>query len=89
MGYYDRTDLSEKIVAKRGKNKECRICQYFFCNHEFEFQNFKIWLYQVIVTGVGYHYIINDIRKSEAINLLENTMLYDRGPMMGEVSLKT
>ena len=33
----------------------------------------------ITVKGVDYHCIIHDISKSEAIHLLENSMLDDRG----------
>ena len=33
----------------------------------------------IIVKDVDYHFIIHDISKSEAIQLLENSVLEDRG----------
>ena len=90
--YYDRTDLSEGIgLAKSNNSIECIICHYCFFNHGFEFQNLVCKVCQglmmlclnvsdvaiVTVKGVDYRCIIYDIRKSEEINLLENSVLED------------
>ena len=38
MLFYDKTDIYERI-DKSNNNKECIICQYWFFNHEFKFQD--------------------------------------------------
>ena len=69
------------------------ICHYCFFNHGFKFQDsicngchdltmlsLNIRNTAVItVKNVDYHCIIHNISKSEAINLLENSVLQDRG----------
>ena len=69
------------------------ICHYCFFNHGFKFQDsicngchdltmlsLNIRDTAVItVKNVDYHCIIHNISKSEAINLLENSVLQDRG----------
>ena len=69
------------------------ICHYCFFNHGFKFQDsicngchdltmlsLNIRDTTVItVKNVDYHCIIHNISKSEAINLLENSVLQDRG----------
>ena len=93
MLYYDRTDISEGIDLANNKNsKQCMIFHYWFYNHWFEFQSsvcnecYHLMLSVdisniVIVTieNVDYHCIIHSINKSEAINLLKNSVLEDVG----------
>ena len=94
MLYYDRIDLSEEIdVAKSNSSKECIIFHYWFFNHEFKFQDslcncchdltilcLNISDIAIIaVKVVDYPCIIHDISKSEAIHLLNNSALDDRG----------
>ena len=69
------------------------ICHYGFFNHGFKFQyhqctgchNFSILCLNIsdvaIITikNVDYRFIIYSTRKSEAINLLKNSVLEDRG----------
>ena len=41
MLYYDRIDVTKGIDLAKGNNtKECMICQYWFFNHEFNFQDY-------------------------------------------------
>ena len=41
MLYYDRIDISEGIeLAKSNNSKECMICNYWFFNHGFKFQDY-------------------------------------------------
>ena len=94
MLYYDKIDISEEIVlVKCNNSKECMICRYWFFNHRFKFQdsvcngchgltmlsvnesNIAI----ITIRNVDYHCIIHNISKSEAINLLKNSVLEDRG----------
>ena len=40
MLYYDRIDISKGIdPTKSNKSRECMICQYWFFNHGFKFQD--------------------------------------------------
>ena len=69
------------------------VCHYSFFNHGFEFQDFVCnGCYDLMmlclnisdvaiitVKDVDYGCIIHDISKSEKINLLENSLLEDRG----------
>ena len=94
MQYYDRTDISERIdSAKSNISKECMIFHYWFFNDGFKFQDsvcngshdLTILCLNlsdiaiITVKNVYYCCIIHDINKSEAINLLENSMLEDHG----------
>ena len=91
---YDRIDISEGIVlAKSSNSKECMICHYWFFNHGFKFQDHvsngchDLTMLSVnisdiaiiTVKNVDYRCIILNISKSEAINLLANSVLEDRG----------
>ena len=93
MLYYDRIDISEEIdPTKSNKSKECIICHYQFFNHGFKFQDsvcsgchdltmFCLNISDItvmIVKNVDYGCIINNIRKSEAINLLKNSVPENR-----------
>ena len=94
MLYYDRIDISEGIdLAKSNNSKECMICHYQFFNHGFEFQNSVCNGFHdltmlsvnisdiaiITVKNVDYCYIILNMSKSEAINLLKDSFLEDRG----------
>ena len=94
MLYYDRIDISEGIDPTRSnKSKECMICLYRFSNHEFKFQDSACNgchdltmvsvnisdISMISIKNVVYRCIIYNISKSEAINLLENSVLEDRG----------
>ena len=91
---YDRIDVSEGIdLAKHNNSKECMICHYWFFNHGFTFQDsacngshdltilsVNIDVIAVItVKNVDYRCIIYNISKCEAINLLKNYILENRG----------
>ena len=86
MLYYERIDLSERIdLAKSNNSKECMICHYWFFNHGFKFQDsvcngccvFTIAI--ITIKNVDYRCIIHHISKSDAINLLENSVLENCG----------
>ena len=94
MLYYDRIDISEGIdPAKSNDNKECMICHYWFFNHEFKFQDYVCNgchnltmlclnisdIAIITIKGVDQHCIVYYITKSEAIRLLENSVLNDCG----------
>ena len=87
MLYYDRIDVSQGIDAnKTSVLKECIICHYwYFLDEEFKFQPsvFKGCHYILMMSmnlqeigvlnifSVDYLCIINEISKSEAINLFK------------------
>ena len=94
MLYYDRIDISEEIDLAKSKNiKECMIYHYWYLNHGFNFQDYvcngchnltmmclNISNIAIItVKNVDCRRIIYNISKSKAINLLENSVLEDRG----------
>ena len=94
MLHYNRIDISKGIdLAKSNSSKECMICCYWLFHHCFKFQdyicdgchNLKILCLNIsdiaIITfkNVDYRGIIYDIKKPEAINLLENFVLEDCG----------
>ena len=88
MLYYDKIDISEG-----NDPRECMIFHYWFFNHVFRFQ-YSVCigchdlsmlclnisdLAIIIVKNVDYCRIMYNISKSEAINLLESSVLEDRG----------
>ena len=94
MLYYDRIDISEGIdFTKSNRSKEFMICQYCFFNHGFKFEDsvcnachdltiLSVNISDIViitVKDVDYRCIIHNIIKSEAINLLTNSMLENRG----------
>ena len=94
MLYYNRIEISAGIYpTKRNKSKECMVFHYWFLNHGFKFQDslcngcHGLTMLDVdisdiaIITikNVDYRCIIHNISKSEAINLLENYVLENRG----------
>ena len=102
MLYYNRIDISEGInPTKSNKSRECMICHYWFFNHGFKFQDYvcngchDLTMLSVnisdiaiiTVKNVDYRCIIHNISKSEAINLLENSVLEDRGYIQKNIVL--
>ena len=94
MLYSERIDLSERIdPAKSNNSKKCIVSQCWYFNHGLKFQTsvcngchdltmlcINISDIAIItVKVVDYHCIIHDISESEAIHLLKNSVLYDRG----------
>ena len=92
MLYYDRIDISEGFdLVKSNKSREDMICHYWCFNHGFQFQYFvcngchnlsmmclNISNIAIItVKNLDYSFIMYNISKSEAINLLQNHMLED------------
>ena len=93
MLHYDRIDKSEGIdLAKSNNSKEWMIFHYWFFKQGFEFQDSVCHGCHVLtmlsvnisdiaiitVKNVDYRCIIHNISKSEAINLLKNSVLEDR-----------
>ena len=94
MLYYNRINITEGIdLAKSNNSNECMICHCWFFNHGFKLQDSICSgcrdlpmlcinisdIAIIIVKNVDYHCIIHNISKSEAINLLKNSVLEDRG----------
>ena len=94
MMHYDRTDVSERVdLTKSNNSKECMICHCWFFNHGFKFQDYVCIgchdlimlivnisdIVNITVKNVDYRCIIYNISKSEAINLLKNSVLENRG----------
>ena len=92
--FCDRIDTMKEIdPTNSNRSKECMICHYWFLNHVFNFQDsacngcHDLTMLSVnisdnvIITikNVDYCCIIQNISKSEAINLLESSVLEDRG----------
>ena len=96
MLYYDIIDISGGIdPTKSNRSKECMIWHYWFFNQGFKFKDsvYNGCYYLTILTvnvsdidiitvkNVDYRCIIHNISKSEAINLLKNSVLEDLGYM--------
>ena len=94
MVYYDRINISQGIdLAKAKVSKEWMICQFWFFNHGLKFQDYvcngchdftmlsvNIREIAIIpVKNVDYCNIIQSISKPEAINLLKNSFIENRG----------
>ena len=93
MLYYNRLDISKGIdLTKSNNSKECMICHYWIFNHGFEFQDYVCNgghdltvlsinisdIAMITIENVDYCCIIHS-SKSEAIKLLENSVLDGRG----------
>ena len=91
--YYDRVNISEGIdPVKSNKSRECMICHYCLFDHGFKFQDYvcngchdltmssvKISDTAIISSkNVDYRCIIHN-SKSEAVNLLKNSILENYG----------
>ena len=94
MLYYDRIDISEGIdLTKSNRSKEFMICHYCFFSHGPRFQDsicngcHDLTILCLNISGIAiitdknvdYCYIIHSVIKSEAINLLKNSVLEARG----------
>ena len=96
MLYYNRIDISKGIdLAKSSSGKKCLICHYWFFNHGFKFQDSvcnrchvltmlsvnKSDIAFIIIKNVYYRCIIHSNNKSEAIDILKDSVLEDHGYM--------
>ena len=93
ISYYHRIDLNERIeIAKGNNSKECFVYHYWYFNHGFKFQKSAckgcpdlllcLNISAITVTtviGADYRCFVHVISKSDAIHLLENFVLDDRG----------
>ena len=89
MLYYDRIDISKGVdLTESSKSKERMICHLRIFNHGFKFNYVCNNCYDLTmlclnisditittIKNVDYHCIIHYITKSEAINLLKNSVL--------------
>ena len=95
MLQYERIDISEGIdINKSDKSKECMICHYWHfkdigykyephvCNgcHDlsmvvYDLNNFM----NLSIKGIDYRCYVFNISKSDAINLLNNSVLNNKG----------
>ena len=88
--YYERIGISKgSHFTKSNKSRECMICHYFFFNHGFKFQDYvcsschdltmlSVNFSNIVIITVkngDYSCIIYNISKSEALNLLKNSVL--------------
>ena len=94
MLYYDRIDVSEGTdVNKTSESNECDICHYWYvlnkgfkfqpnvCNRCHDLLMMSLNLSDVAILnikGSDYRCIISGIRKSEAVNLMQNTDLTEK-----------
>ena len=91
MLYYDRIYINERIdPTKSNRSKEYMICHYWFFHNGFEFQNsaqndltkLSVNINDIVIITIkiiDYRCIIHNISKSEAIDLLKNSVLESRG----------
>ena len=98
MLHYDRIDVSEEIdVSKTSESKECNICYYWhFLKKGFKFQpNVCNKCHDLLMTSMNLHdiavlnlkgsdycCIISKIRKSEAMNLVQNIDLTEKSGIL-------
>ena len=93
MLYYDRIDIKGRNdLVKSNNSKEYMICNYYFFNHGFKLKILYAMVYVLTMLGVNISNIaiitiknvdyccnIHNLSKCEAINLLKNSFLEDRG----------
>ena len=101
MLHYHKIDVSEGIgINKTSVSNECIICHYWYfkdigyksephiCNGchdvlhlDYEFKNFAT----LNVKGVNYRCILWGISRSKAVNILNNSVLEDKGNLQMDV----
>ena len=95
MIQYERIDVSEGIDPnKSDKSKECMICDYWYfkdigykyepyvCNgcHDLSMVVYDLNDFMILgMKGIDYRYYIFNMSKSDAINLLNNSVLDNKG----------
>ena len=95
MLQYERIDVSEGIdLNKSDKSKECMICHYWYfknidykyqanvCNkcHDFSMVVYDLKDFMILnIRGVDYRCYIFNMNKNDAINLLNNSLLDNKG----------
>ena len=82
--YYNRIDFSGGIdVNKTSASKECIICHHWYFldkrYHDVLMMSMNLMNISILNNhGVDYRFIINRIRKSEAMGLLNNANLNEK-----------
>ena len=95
MLQYDRIDVSEGIdINKTNESKECMLCHYWYfkdlgykfqpylCNgcHAVSIMTCELKNIAILnAIGVDYRCILWGIRRDEAVNRLNNSVLKDKG----------
>ena len=83
MIYYDGIDLGKEVnVGKSKDSKECIVCLYWYFNYGFKFPNSVCngcHDLKMLCLNLSNNAITSDISKSEAIHMLQNFVLDDRG----------
>ena len=95
MLQYERVDVSEGIdLNKSDKSKECMVCPYWYfkdigykyepyvCNgcHDLSVMVYELKDIAILnVKGVDYRSYVFNMSKSDAINLLNNSVLDNKG----------
>ena len=95
MLQYERNDVSEGIdLNKSDKSKECMICPYWYfkdigykhqpyvCNkcHDLSMFVYDLKDFMILnIKGVDYRCYIFNMSKNDAINLLNNSVLDNKG----------
>ena len=95
MIQYERIDVSEGIDPnKSDKSKECMICDYWYfkdigykyepyvCNgcHDLSMVVYDLNDFMILgMKGIDYRYYVFNMSKSDAINLLNNSVLDNKG----------
>ena len=94
MTQYERIDTSEKTdFNKTASSKECMVCHYWYFDAGFKYQshvcntchNFSMIVqnlsdfFIVTVKNVDYRCYIVGVNKNDAINLLNNSILNNKG----------
>ena len=91
----EKIDVSEGTdVNKRSTSKECMLCHYWYfkdvgfkfephvCNkcHDVLMTSYELKSIAILnVNGVDYRCILWSISKNEAVNILNNSVLQDKG----------
>ena len=95
MFQYDRIDVSEGIdINKLSKSKECMLCHYWYfkdlgykfqpylCNgcHAVSLMAYELKSIEILnAKVVNYRCILWSISRDEAVNMLNNSVLEDKG----------
>ena len=92
---YERIDVSEKIdLNKSNKSKECMVCHYWYfkdigykyephvCNgcHGLSMMVYELNHFMILkIKGVDYRCFVFNMDKNDAIKLLNNSVLDNKG----------
>ena len=94
MIQYERIDISEEIdFGKTNSSNKCMICHYWYFDAGFKYQPYVCngcrdfnmivqnlsGFFIVTVKNIDYRCYIVDVNKKSAVNLLNNSVLGDKG----------